>query len=316
MKIYILLILLLPYIAVAQKAKKPTLMIVPSDDFCVQRGYFTENKTPGATSKYPDYKSALLDPELNSVLAKLAGIMADREYPLKDLATIMGKLETDQAELNMMQNKDGFSLTETPIDILKRTAKADILIKLYYEIKKQGFDNYCHFRLQGIDAYTGKVQSSVVGNGVPNSSAPADLLLEEAVLSHIENFNSGLQRHFYNMQENGREITLQVKVWDNAPFDLEEEFEYDGEEDELSFLIENMIVKKSVKNQAPNSDGTENSIIFEQVRIPFFDEKGRPLDAYRFARSIAKILKGPPFNVITKTYRKGLGEAWLIIGAK
>ena len=47
---------------------------------------------------------------------------------------------------------------------------------------------------------------------------------------------------FSDLQQNGREITIKLKVWDTAPFDLEEEFEYDGEEDELSYLIENMII--------------------------------------------------------------------------
>lgn len=314
-KLLLFLIMCVDIFAFSQ-AKKPTIMIVPSDRYCNNKGYTKKIESQGETNVYSDYKKALLDNDLGQVITKINGLMSERGFPLVDLKATMKNIETQNAEMNMMQSKQGSSISESPLDVIKRTAKADIILELFFEIKQKGFENYCQFSLEGIDSYTNKSIASASGTGLPNVSASADLLLEEAVLQHIDNFNFQLMNFFSDLQQNGREITIKLKVWDTAPFDLEEEFEYDGEEDELSYLIENMIINKSVKNQAPTSDGTENYMTFQQVRIPLFDSKGRALDARRFARNISKILAKEPFMVQCKTYPRGLGEAWIIIGEK
>ena len=40
------------------------------------------------------------------------------------------------------------------------------------------------------------------------------------------------------------------------------------------------------------------------------------IDATAFARPLANMLKKDPYNVVVKTYPKGLGEVWLILGEK
>lgn len=316
MKYKLLIIILFSNFIALTQAKKPTIMIVPSDRYCNNKGYIKKIDLQGEINTYSDYKKALLDNDLGLVVTKINGLMSERGFPLVDLKATMKNIETQNAEMNMMQSKQGASISESPLDIIKRNAKADIILELFFEIKQNGFDNYCQFSLEGIDSYTNKSVASASGTGLPNVSASADLLLEEAVLQHIDNFNFQLMNFFSDLQQNGREITIKLKVWDTAPFDLEEEFEYDGEDDELSYLIENMIIKNSVNNQAPTSDGTENYMTFQQVRIPLFDSKGRALDARRFARNISKILAKEPFMVQCKTYPRGLGEAWIIIGEK
>ena len=41
------------------QAKKPTLMVVPSDVWCNQNGYTTEYDNQGVLVKVPDYQQAL-----------------------------------------------------------------------------------------------------------------------------------------------------------------------------------------------------------------------------------------------------------------
>jgi hypothetical protein len=48
----------------------------------------------------------------------------------------------------------GAALAESPLDILKRTAKADIIMQLTYTVNTQGPKKYITFILQGLDAYT------------------------------------------------------------------------------------------------------------------------------------------------------------------
>ena len=41
------------------QAKKPTIMVVPSDNWCIKNGYFMEFDNQGTKIKIPDYKKAL-----------------------------------------------------------------------------------------------------------------------------------------------------------------------------------------------------------------------------------------------------------------
>jgi len=54
------------------QAKKPTLMILPSDNWCTQRYFMTEFDNQGTKVKVPDYKKAFQeDTELGQVSVKL-----------------------------------------------------------------------------------------------------------------------------------------------------------------------------------------------------------------------------------------------------
>ena len=58
----------------------------------------------------------------------------------------------------------------------------------------------------------------------------------------------------------------------------------------------------------------------DQVRIPmmYTNSSGREvaMDTKRFVTNLNKFLAAAPFNIVTKIYQRGLGEAWLIIGEK
>jgi len=313
--------ILLATIMMFGQAKKPILMVVPSDNFCVQHDYTMTVSANGHDQVIPDYKKALQnDEDLRLVITKMGAIMAERGFPLKDLEQTLKSLDTESAELSMMSSKSsGAAIMETPIDILKRTAKADIILDLDFNVKPQGPNNYITFTLKGLDAYTNKQIAGVAGSGAPSSSATVDLLLEEAVLSQMDNFNSQLMAFFDDMFANGREVTLVIRVWDNADIDLEEDYEVDGETDMLSFFIENWMAENTVSGRFSTIDATENMMRFEQVRIPMmYNNKGRDIamDTRRFASTLSKFISGDPFNIDSKLYQRGLGEAWLILGEK
>ena len=68
------------------QAKKPTLMVVPSDVWCNQNGYVLEYDNLGTIEVIPDYKKALQnDMNLKLAIAKINDLMAERGFPLKDL---------------------------------------------------------------------------------------------------------------------------------------------------------------------------------------------------------------------------------------
>lgn len=303
------------------QAKKPILMVVPSDNYCVQHGYTSTLNVNGENRTFPDYRKALQqDEDIRLVMIKMGTIMADRGFPLKDLEQSLKSIESQSAEESMLSSKSsGAAIMETPIDILKRTAKADIILDLDFVIKRQGPSNYITFTLKGLDAYTNKQIAGAAGAGSPSSAATVDILIEEAVLSHMDNFNAQLMTFFDDMFANGREATLVIKVWDNADIDLEQDFEVNGFTDMLSFHIENWLADNTVSGRFSTIDATETMMRFEQVRIPVMMERnGREIamDTRRYISNLSRYLSDAPFNIESKIYQRGLGEAWLILGEK
>jgi len=303
------------------QAKKPIIMVVPSDIFCVSHGYTMTVNSNGKDEVLPDYKKAMQgSEELRMVIIKMGAIMTERGFPLKDLEQTLKSIETQSAEISMMTSKSSSAaIKETPIDVLKRTAKADIIMDVDFNIKRQGPNNYITFSLKGLDAYTNKQVAAAAGAGKPSSAATADILLEEAVLSHMDGFNSQLTNFFNDMFTNGREVTIALRVWDNAGTDFEQDFDYKGANDQLSFHIENWFTENTVSGRFSTIDATATMMRFEQVRIPMmFNLNGREvaMDTRRYISNLSKFLAGPPFNLDNKIYQRGLGEAWLIIGEK
>ncbi len=321
-KTLILFVITIICASVSGQAKKPTIMVVPSDAFCISKGYFTTVNLNGSEQKIPDFKKAMQeDSQIRLVITKMGSIMSDRGFPLKDLEQTLKSIETESAELAMMASKSsGAAISESPIDILRRTAKADIIMDLDYTIKRQGPSQIITFNLRGLDAYSNKQVAAAAGVGAPSSFATADLLLEEAVLSHMDAFNGQLSKHFEDMFTNGREVTVVVRVWTGAPVDLEEDFDVNGTTDMLSIHIENWMAENTVSGRFSTSDATENVLKMEQVRIPMMykSSSGREMamDTRRFVSNLSRYLANAPFNIETKIYQRGLGECWLIIGEK
>jgi hypothetical protein len=174
------------------------------------------------------------------------------------------------------------------------------------------------FNLQGLDAYTGKQVAGAQGTGSPSFTAELPLLLEEAVLAHLDNFNAQLLDHFTDIAENGREVKVIIKKFNND-VDLEEEYDVNGESDELARHIENWVQDNTQNGSYNLSDASDNMMKFEQVRIPLYYErngKQQAMDTKKFVNELQNYLKKEPFNITAKIYLRGLGEAWLILGEK
>ena len=310
---FIFLALFSVSIAMGQ-AKKPTLMVVPSDAWCFQHGYVLTFDDQGSTVKIPDYKRAFQEnTEVLQVISQINGMMAERGFPLKNMESAIKTMESNSAEDNLRQSNDGSGIRESPIDALKKAAKADIIIQLTWSLNETGPKKSVNFNLQGLDAYTDKQVATATGTGAPSFSAAVPVLLSEAVLSHMDNFTASLQNHFDDMFENGREIIVRIQTWDSWDGDLETSY---GGGDELGYVIEDWMYDHTVKSRFSTTDFTENMILFEQVRIPLYDENERPIDARRYLRELSKYLSSAPYNIPNKLVMKGLGRATIILGSK
>lgn len=293
--------------------KKPTLMILPSDNWCTQRYFTTEYKNQGEVVRISNYQQAFQeDTELNPVISKIGELMTGLGYSLKDAEMELKKISVQNAEDNATFSKaSGAQLTESPLDILKRKAKADIIIQVGWNLNNENNGNSVTFILEAFDTYTSKRIATATGTSAwSNEVIP--YLLQGAIESHIKAFDKQLYSFYNRMETDGREIVLAVRTWDNWDMDLESE--YRGEE--LLNHIQKWLQENTVKKQFNLSDATENFAQFEQVKIPLKDKRGMGMDARSFAVGLQKHLKDAPFNITSKLMIRGLGEVILVLGEK
>ena len=296
------------------QAKKPTLMILPSDNWCEQRIFMTEFDNQGTKQKVPNYKQAFQeDTEIGQVISKIGSLMIDRGFPLKDAEQELKAIEQRTAEDNMTTSTaTGSSISESPLDKLKNRAKADIIIQIWWKVSKTDQGKVVSFVLEAFDAYTSIRVAASSGNGTPNNTDIVPVLLQNAILANIDAFAAQLQAHFDDMFTNGREVRLTIKKWNNWDKDLETEI--DGEE--ITDHITKWMDANTVKGRFNKSDASESVIRFEQVRIPLYDDKNKALDARDFGKKLQKYLKAAPYNFEVKLMTRGLGEAILVLGEK
>ena len=296
------------------QAKKPTLMVVPSDVWCNQNGYVLEYDNLGTIEVIPDYKKALQnDMNLKLAIAKINDLMAERGFPLKDLEQTLKMIAQATAEDAVTTNKSGAQMEESPLDKIRRTAKADIIIELTWNITKQGPKSILTYVMEAKDAYTGKSIGGANGTGAPSFSAEPVVLLEEAVVANIDNFNNRLMAHFEDLFANGREVALEIRVFEND-LDLDLESEFDGME--LAEIIEEWMEENTMQGRFSKMDASEYVIRYEQVRIPLWKPNGAAMDTESFARQLRSVLRKEPYNIPVKIMNRGLGKTILAIGGK
>jgi hypothetical protein len=296
------------------QAKKPTIMVVPSDNWCSQGDYMTTFDNMGSSVRIPDYTAAIQnDPDLINVISKINILMADRGFPLKDLETETKNLARNRAEASMMTSRStGSELSVNPIQQLRDQARADIIMQITWRVNQTGPKRSITYNLQGLDAYTSKQVAGAQGTGAQSFAAEVPVLLEEAVMANMDNFCDQLQRHFDDLLANGREITINLRMFDASDVDFETE--YEGEE--LLDIIDNWMATNTVEGRYNLSDSSYDYMDFEQVRIPVYTERGQAMDANRFARELRSFLNKAPYNIPCRVENQGLGQAMIILGEK
>ncbi len=313
-KIFNLLLILLFSSSMSAQIKKPTIMVVPSDVWCIQNNYLISFDNNETNEQLPDYSKALqTDANLLLAISKINTLMADRGFPLKDLASVIKSLKQQEAEEQMLQSKtSGAMILETPLDRLKKTAKADIIMSLTWSINKMGPKYSLTYNLQGIDSYTNKQIAGSQGTGKQTFSAELPILIEEAVLSNMDDFCAQLMEYFEDIHKNGREVSINIRVFDNGS-GIDLETEYNGME--LTEIIDEWIEENTVNNAFNKSDASESFIQYEQVRIPLYKENGNQMDTESFVRNLRTFLR-KEYAIESKIITKGLGSCILVIGEK
>lgn len=310
-KICLTMLLLCSMITFAQTAKKPTIMVIPSDHWCTSR-YFTKTMdNQGKKVTINDYEAAFReDAELYSVAAKIGEIMAADGYPVKDYMQEYKSLMDEQTEEEVTMSSMGSMLEETPLDMLRSRVKYDIELRVDWMVHQEKNGRSVSVSIAAIDTYSNKQVAAASGTCNAADKIIARLI-EDALNKQMGGFTQQLNNHFADLTQNGREITLQIRVWDSGSITLEDE---KAEGVALIDMISSWVEDNTVAGAFNLTSNTESRAKFEQVRIPMLNAKERAMDARMFANQLRQYLKTQ--GVDSKVMNKGLGDATLILGEK
>ena len=263
----------------AQKAKKPRVMIVPSDALMAKLGLLEATDDAGDYNFYQHYKLAFLDDELKACIVKFEELMRDRGFPLTNL----------EMALKKAQDNPDYVL---PIDIR---------IDLNYKMSKQGPRDILYAEFAGFDMTSFKNIASASGESSPAIGATAIALLQEAVIDKIDPFCSQLQQTFEEWATTGREGSLMIR---DSQGRLDQEFGGQTLEELIESFLESNCVGSSF-----NVDNSEDEVFqASQIMMPLFDESGRAIDGRRFFKPLEKQLKNLGFKTKIRNIGGSIGQ--------
>ena len=314
-KLLLFIVVLTSFVAFGQI--KPSLMIMPADNFMSNHKYEMKFENQGSQIVVNDYSRALRDHDgLQDVIDKIGGLWAERGFPLEDLGMTLKSIAQEAAIDNVDASSDGQQIAKNPVEKMLETASPDIKFTINYSFAEGGFDEKsCTFRITAFDAYTNKNLGSKGGTGEGDFSSNESQLVAELVYAYMDGFVLDITSHFQGIIKNGREVSIVIKNWDSWGENLESEFGED--EEELGVLIEDWMADNTVDGGPNLSTSTANRQVYKQVMIPlFYERKGRQrkMDTKKFAQGLQKYLKS--LDVPAKVRGRGLGMAEVIIGGK
>ncbi len=293
-------------------AAPPKLMILPDKTWCVEKGYVTETMRNGKKVVREDYDRALIDADFKNVQLAINQIMAERGFPLVDA---LSQQETDDEDEMLDEAYEGAetgaaAATNSYDEILKR-AKPDITLKLGWNGHTAGSLYSVDYRLEAIDSYSNKSVAPIAGQtGEVRRTVPLSVALKKTATDNMDHFCSTLMSYFDDLQTNGREIRCDIRILDSAGITMTSEF---GDK-ELSQIIYDWISDNTVNHQFSERSSGRNMARYDQVRIPFKNASGQPMDAKRWVDGLRNVLRS--HGIVADNASSGLGAARIYIGEK
>lgn len=212
--------LLMPLSGKAQKAMTPPhVMIVPDLIYCKAHGYTKNFNNNGIDEEIPDYERALTeDPTLHGALTQIASLINERngDIVIVDLQESINNAKKDAA----LSAANGGDQSESIEEAIIRNSNADIIVKLQYDLLKNGPQYSVNYTIRGTDAYTSNVFAPLEGVGAPSTSANPVLLLREAIYGSMDSFLERLLRHYSSMYDKGRMVAFDIKTTNSSPHNM------------------------------------------------------------------------------------------------
>lgn len=166
-------------------------------------------------------------------------------------------------------------------DEVVRLSGADIYVEVETKQNKSTSGNSVTVIMTAYDAFSGESYANKVANSQKFHTTDYGRLVKKTVGLEIDNFLNTINAKFTDLLENGRTIILNVGVDENSDLDLDTEVGSDNAL--LSDNLEDWVYENSYKNYYHIQGTTSNRMIFDQVKVPLRDERGRNFRLSSFA---------------------------------
>lgn len=291
--------------------QRPTVMAVPSDRYMNEKGYMNPFTHPdGRADAEPDYRKAFLnDRYLATLLSTISAAFQDIGYPIKDLEAALQAVENRSGEVMLSENNAEMTLR----DQLLTQAKSDILLEVDFFVEKVMGEETISFTIDALDSFTSQSVATVNNTGLSGNGTPFSTLVREAVIQNMPEFEGRLDTYFKSLLEDGRVGVVEVMISMDSPIDLETWIPFEGDEEELGFIIRDIIKKRSLNSRYHIATQTRTLLVFDEVRIPLFDDEGYPQDTISWVNNELFRPLRRDYGIDAARETVGLGQARIII---
>jgi len=289
-------------------AAPPKLMMLPDKTWCKEKGYGKEVERNGRNRFYEDYEQAFTDNELTNVATVFNEIMQDKGFPLVNYGA-QNDSDEDEEDLEALYDEGEFE--ESAFEQALNNAKPDIIARIGWTVNKVGFQYSVDYRIDCVDSYSNKSVASASGTTEPVArTVSLSALLKHAISQKMDEFESRLLSHFQDVQDNGREISINIRVLSN-----EDDLSFNSvfEDKELATIIYDWMAANTINGQFSERTSTKNRLRYDQVRIPLKDASGRPIQARQFISQLQRFLSASPYNISCENTSSGLGQGRLYL---
>lgn len=293
---------------------KPSVLIVPSNRWMESAGFTsTEETDMGPITTY-DYQSALKSSSMQQ-FGSLEGFLRaslDNTFRMQDLSSIMQTIAQEKAANNMRNT----TIQEDPLDMLARTAQADLWI--YVDAKQQSISGGVEMQYQITLNVLDPMINEMVINGEPQTVKTSGdntlRLLETTVNANIDNIRPRILDHFVKREEKGLQGKISFLIGEDVGKTFDDELDVDGDEYAFAEIIDAMVSKQAKKSQ-PSGAQTSTLRAYDvwiDTKIENkLSGKVEPNNFEKFARKVkSEVKKLGSLKAIVET--RGLGKVVVV----
>lgn len=297
--------------SVAQRAMTPPhVMVVPDLIYCKSHGFTQQFNNNGLIETIPDYERALSeDPSLHAVLTQIAQLITDRnsDIVIVDIIEAINNAKADAAMAAANAGDESESVDEAII----RNSEADILVKLQFDLVKNGPEYRVSYVLNGTDAYTNRNFAPVSGMGKPSTSANPVVLLREAAGENMDAFLTKMLSYYQGMVKKGRMVAFEIKTTSTTSVNMNSKVgQYTLREQIDDFLYDNSVDGNGLERV----QGGNTFLRYQGVYIPLtatIRGRQRKQGAKDIAQKLVNYLESNGINAEYKI--RGLGKVNIYI---
>jgi len=165
---------------------------------------------------------------------------------------------------------------------------ADIYVEVEANPNYSSSGNNVTVIMTAFDASSGESLANKVATSPKFNTRNFEKLTEKAVEQEIDNLLNTMQEKFADIVENGKSISITIGLEEGTDYDFDTEVDDSG--DILSDIIEDWMQDNAFKNYYHVQGVTESKMIFDLVKLPLKDERGRNYRTSKFAAKLKKFL--------------------------